>query len=56
MRWPASPTRIRRQTASWVAGSWPMMSTRADPSRRPRWKTGPHSTRNESVGYTSAPG
>src|ERR1035441_5900774 len=33
-----------------------MISTRAEPSRRPRWKMGPHSTRNCPGGYTSASG
>ena len=39
-RWPASPTRIRRAIVSCWAGSWPMTSTRAVPSSRPRWKIG----------------
>jgi hypothetical protein len=34
------------------AGSRPMTSTRALPSSRPRWKIGPHSTRNWPDGYT----
>src|SRR5262249_4491925 len=41
---------------SCCAGSWPMINTRAEPSNRPRWKMGPHSTRNWSNGYTSASG
>ena len=40
-RWPASPTRIRRAMVSCWAGSCPMTSTRAVPSRRPRWNIGP---------------
>src|SRR6478735_8181825 len=36
-RWPASPTRMRREIASCVAGSWPRTSTRALPSSR--WRS-----------------
>src|SRR5215472_18518199 len=50
VRWPATPTRIRRVTVSATAGSCPRTSSFAVPSRRPRWKIGPHSTRNAAGG------
>lgn len=55
-RWPVAPTRMRRAIASDAAASCPTTSTRAEPSSRPRWNSGPHATRRSSGRLTSGPG
>src|SRR3954447_22404811 len=47
---------MRRENASCCAGSCPLTSTRALPSRRPRWKIGPTPRGSRRPGRRSRPG